>query len=127
MSAITPLEWALFKEWAQSGHYDNADWTLVDRVLKELIQERESTAAKPAIINRVVVRCEHEFGHRARVTARKDHVLVEYGTLDSENRFQPKEVEKLMHSEHDELLYLCHDDCWDAMILAALVDTFCED
>lgn len=124
---INPLDWVLFKEWAQEGHYDNGDYTLVDRVMKELIQEHEATAAKPTIINRLEVRCTHESGYRARVTARKDHVLLEYGTLDSENRFQPKEVEKLLHTEHQELFYLCHDNLWDAVILAALVDTFCED
>lgn len=44
---IEPLDWALFKEWAQAGHYDNGDYTLIDRVMKELIQEHESRSAKP--------------------------------------------------------------------------------
>lgn len=79
------------------------------------------------IVNRIIVRCAHEKGSRARVTALSKHVIVEYGRFDSEGRFYPAETEKLSYGDHPELHNLHDGESWDAIILAALVDTFCED
>lgn len=40
---ITTKDWQDFKEWASDGHYDNGDYTLIDRVLSELISHYEQT------------------------------------------------------------------------------------
>lgn len=80
-----------------------------------------------SIVNRIIVRCAHEKGSRARVTALSKHVVIEYGRFDSQGLFYASETEKLLLNDHPELHGLHDGESWDALILAALVDTFCED
>lgn len=56
-----------------------------------------------AIANRIIVRCAHEKGSRARVTAMTKQVLVEYGRFDSQGLFYASETERLSYDDHPEL------------------------